>query len=59
MVAGHALLAYPAEYGVDGVMSFMVGENGRVLEADLGPDTLGVAAAIDRLDPGADWAPVE
>ena len=59
MVAGHALLAYPAEYGVDGVMSFMVGENGRVLEADLGPDTLDVAAAIDRFDPGVDWAPVE
>ena len=59
MVAGHALLAYPAAYGVEGVMSFMVGENGLVLEADLGPDTLDVAAAIDRFDPGADWAPAE
>jgi hypothetical protein len=59
MVAGHALLAYPVEYGVDGVMSFMVGENGQVLEADLGPDTLAVAAAIVRFDPGSGWTPVE
>jgi hypothetical protein len=59
MVAGHALLAYPAEYGVDGAMSFMVGENGLVLEADLGPDTLAVAAAIARFDPGSGWTPAE
>lgn len=59
MVAGHALLAYPANYGVDGVMSFTVCENGLVLEADLGPDTLAVTAAIARFDPGSGWTPEE
>jgi hypothetical protein len=59
MVAGHALIAYPAAYGVDGVMSFLVGENGRVLEADLGESTLEKASAISLFDPDAKWTPAE
>jgi hypothetical protein len=59
MVAGHAFLAYPADYGVTGVMSFMVGENGIVLEADLGPDTLAVGNAITTFNPGEGWVPAE
>lgn len=51
MVAGHALLAYPADYGVTGVMTFLMGENGRILEADLGDATLDLAGAIDSFDP--------
>ena len=58
MVAGHALVAFPAAYGESGVMSFMVGEAGVVYEADLGEDTLAVAGAIDSFDPGEGWAPV-
>jgi hypothetical protein len=59
MVAGHAMLAFPADYGTSGVMSFLVGEAGVVHETDLGPDTLAVAAAIDRYDPDPRWQPVE
>jgi len=59
MVAGHALLAVPAEYDETGVHSFIVGENGIVYEADLGPDTLEIGDAIELFDPGADWTPVE
>ncbi len=59
MVAGHAMLAYPAAYGDTGVMSFMVGEAGVVYEADLGEDTLDAAAAITAFDPGEGWTPVE
>lgn len=55
MVAGHALLAYPAEYGESGVMSFMVGENGQIYEADLGPMTLDVGSAIDSFNPAEGW----
>lgn len=58
MVAGHAYLAYPANYGQSGIMSFMVGEAGVVYEADLGPDTLQVAGALDSFDPGDGWSPV-
>jgi hypothetical protein len=59
MVAGHALLAYPAAYGETGVTSFMVGEAGVVYEADLGEDTLDAAEAIELFDPGPGWSPVE
>lgn len=59
MVAGHALLAFPAAYGDSGIMTFMVGENGIVYEADLGPDTLQRADAIETYDPAPPWAPVE
>jgi hypothetical protein len=58
MVAGHALIAVPADYGDTGIMSFMVGEDDVVYEADLGEDTLNVAAAIDSFNPGDGWAPV-
>ncbi|MBE9476257.1 MAG: DUF2950 family protein, partial [Proteobacteria bacterium] len=39
-IAGHAAIAVPAEYGVTGVMSFIVSENGQVLQLDLGEDGL-------------------
>jgi hypothetical protein len=57
-VAGHALLAYPAEPGDSGIMSFMVGENGVIFEANLGEATLDVAGAIDSFNPGEGWTPV-
>jgi hypothetical protein len=59
MVSGYAVLAVPAVYGDTGVMSFMVGENGIVLEADLGEDTLAKALDISAFDPGEAWRPVE
>jgi Protein of unknown function (DUF2950) len=55
MVAGHALLAYPAEPGESGIASFMVGENGQIYEANLGETTLDVAGAIDSFDPSEGW----
>lgn len=58
MVAGHAVLAVPAEYGVTGIHSFMVGENGVILEADFGEETLDKAGSMTSFDPGEDWTPV-
>ena len=58
MVAGHAILAFPAEPGGSGVMSFVIGENGTLFEADLGADTLAIAGDIEIFDPGAPWRPV-
>jgi hypothetical protein len=55
MVAGFALFAWPAEYGDSGVMSFLVGNDGVVLEADLGPDTAERARAITAYDPDPAW----
>lgn len=59
MVGGHALLAVPANYGETGVHSFMVSENGVILQADLGENTLELAADMTLYDPTADWSPVE
>ena len=59
MVSGHALLAFPSAYGDTGIMSFMVGENGVIFEADLGEDTIDRAAAIDAYDPADPWFTVE
>jgi hypothetical protein len=58
MVAGHALLAVPAVFGETGIHSFMVSENGVILEAVLGEDTLTQAAEIEAFDPTDQWTPL-
>ena len=58
MVGGHAILAVPAVYGETGIHSFMVAENGIILETVLGEDTLTTAAGMDRYDPTETWVPV-
>jgi hypothetical protein len=55
MVAGFALLAWPATYGDSGVMSFLVTNDSIVLEADLGPETTERARAITAYDPDPAW----
>jgi hypothetical protein len=52
LTEGFALLAWPAEYGVSGVMSFMVNQDGIVYQRDLGEDTDAVADRIESFDPG-------
>lgn len=58
MIGGFALLAYPANYGNSGVMSFIVNHRGVVYEKDLGPDTDRQASALQRFDPDPSWQPV-
>jgi Protein of unknown function (DUF2950) len=55
MIAGYALLAYPDKRGSSGVMTFIVNQQGRVYERDLGPQTADLAAAITEYDPDAAW----
>ncbi|MCW3781396.1 DUF2950 domain-containing protein [Defluviimonas salinarum] len=59
MIGGHAVLAIPADYGASGVHSFMASENGTILEADLGEETLDKGFAITLYDPGEGWTPTE
>ena len=51
------LVVYPAEYGNSGVMTFMVNQDGKILQKDLGKDTLQIAAKIKTYDPDAGWKP--
>lgn len=52
---GFALVAWPAEYGVSGVMTFIVNQDGVVFQKDLGDDTEAAVAKIDSFDPGTGW----
>jgi hypothetical protein len=58
MMSGVGLIAYPAQHGVSGVMSFIVNHDGVVYEKDLGPETAMVAAAMTVFDPDDTWQPV-
>jgi hypothetical protein len=55
MIAGFGLVAWPAEYGNSGVMTFIVNQQGRVFEKDLGPKTARIAAKLDAFDPSPGW----
>ncbi len=55
MTAGFGLLAYPAEYGVSGIMTFIVNQEGVVYEKDLGPKTAEMAKAMTKYDPDQTW----
>lgn len=59
MTAGFGLLAYPAEFGVSGIMTFIVNQDGVVYEKDLGPKTEEIAKAVTKYDPDASWKKVE
>lgn len=48
-----ALLAWPVEWGQTGVMSFMIDQNDRVYEANLGAESEQKAQAITHFDPDA------
>lgn len=56
MVAGFALIAWPAEYAVSGVMTFIVNQNGIVYEKDLGPTTEEIAKEINEYNPDSSWS---
>lgn len=55
MIAGFGLIAFPADYGNSGVMTFMCNHNGKVYEKDLGPDSDLIAAGIDEYNPDDSW----
>ena len=59
MIGGFALVAYPAEYGNSGVMTFLVNHAGTVYQKDLGERTEGIAGRMRAFDPDQTWKKVE
>jgi hypothetical protein len=59
MIAGFALVAWPAEWGNTGVMTFIVNQQGRVFQKNLGPRTAKIARAIVTYDPDDTWTPAQ
>ena len=55
MIGGFALVAYPAQYGNSGVMTFLVNHQGIIYEKDLGPQTAGIAAGMTAFNPDGTW----
>jgi hypothetical protein len=59
MIGGFGLVAWPAEYGVTGVHTFIVNQDNTVYEKDLGAQTPTLAVAIVRYDPDSSWTLVD
>ena len=55
MTEGFALVAFPVRYGVSGIMTFMVNQDGVIYQKDLGPKTVEVGRRMTRFDPDQGW----
>ncbi len=59
MIGGFALVAWPAEYGVSGIHTYIVNHRGIVYEKDMGSTTSSLAKQMSRFNPDKSWKPVE
>jgi len=59
MIAGFALVAWPAQWDDTGVMTFIVNQQGKVYQKNLGPKTAKIAAAMTTYDPDDTWTPAQ
>ena len=59
MIGGFALVAYPAEYGNSGVMTFVVNHAGTVFQKDLGEHTTRIAERMTSFNPDQTWKKVD
>ena len=58
LTEGFAIIAWPADYGASGVMTFIVNQDGVVFQKDLGEDTATAVQAIQAFDPDSSWVAV-
>lgn len=59
MIGGFAVVAYPAEYGNSGIMTFIVNHDGKVYQKDLGENSAELANAMMVYDPDNTWEIVQ
>jgi hypothetical protein len=59
MVGGFGLAAFPSNWGKSGVMTFIVNQQGKVYQKNLGPDTLKTTQEMQSYDPDETWTPVK
>lgn len=59
MIGGFGLVAFPAQYGASGVMTFIVNQDGVVFQKDLGRDSTKLARALTSFDPDRSWSRVD
>jgi hypothetical protein len=58
MTGGFAFVAYPAEYGNSGIMTFLIDQDGVLLQKDLGKATADIASKMTEFDPDNTWTVV-
>ena len=58
MIGGFAAVAYPAEYGNSGIMTFIINHKGDIYEKDLGEGTAKIASRITTFNPDHTWRKV-
>jgi len=59
MILGFAMVAYPAEYGNSGIMTFIVNQDGIIYQKNLAKNTKRIAEAMKIFDPDKTWGKVE
>ena len=59
MIAGFAMIAYPATWGQSGIMTFIVNQQGKVYQRDFGPKTPQLVPAITEYNPDKQWTLVK
>jgi Protein of unknown function (DUF2950) len=58
MIGGFGLVAYPAEYGTSGIVTFIINNDGDIYERDLGPGTSRIASRMTSFNPDHTWRKV-
>ena len=58
LTEGFAGIAWPADYGSSGVMTFIVNQDGVVFQKDLGEDTATAVETIQKFDPDSTWTAI-
>jgi Protein of unknown function (DUF2950) len=58
LIGGFGVVAYPAEYGNSGVMSFIVNHDGKVFQKNLGSNTAAIAKSMKEYNPDSSWTAV-
>jgi len=58
MIAGFALVAFPADYGSSGIITFAVSHQGKIYEKDLGENTHFAVNGMHEYNPDNTWAEV-
>jgi hypothetical protein len=55
MIGGYAMVAYPEKWGNTGVMTFIINQQGRVYQKNLGANTAKIAATMTEYNPDPSW----
>ena len=59
LMGGFGLVAWPAQYGVTGILTFIVNQDGEIYQKDIAPVPGAAAVPITRYDPDPTWKPAD